>query len=309
MNTHNNTLPLKNNERLDDLCERISLSQLKWLIRHLITDKDYDALKQYDYLNETRLSSAKEQVDAWLQSMPPKRKENVRDVLDELFIEALQEKNENTLDIVLTISNLGAVGGVSEKQMESALEYDMDETMELKINLSLLELHRRQRYPFSKADVDYWEDKISIADRPHLAVVLMSLYEQYKPLKALECFVRLDELYPQNPVNSEIRLVFMRQLRDTTLNFIQYYDNLQDATAKCEEYLKWVSKIKNQWIRILIHEVLQLSQMDEIREELKKTDNKKLISNLPYEKSEEEAEKGIKKASKDLKKHLESFKI
>jgi len=260
---------LKNGESLNDLCDRIKQKPLEYLVEDIILER-YDNLISYGYLQNRRLSSVNEQAYEWLSKMPNYVRKDCRSIFDKLFTQAIEDKDWNTLNTLLMITNSG--NGVSEKLLEKFSHKNIPETIIIDIHLTLLNKHREKG--LSPDDVLFWDNRISIDDTPYLAVILMSLVAKYDPLKLLEYFRQLDKMDMNIPKKPEIRLSFLEQLREGTLNYINYYNsNLADKELRYSKYMEWGDSINSLWIRELIHDTLSLRKLTDIRKAILEVDN------------------------------------
>jgi len=253
---------LKKGESLNTLCERfINLSQIESLISDLILE-NYDDLINYEYLVSDRFSSPKEQSLKWLATSPFYIKRVSTNVIDNIFEDCVENHKWNILNTLLTITNSNGIG-ISKGLLEKSIEKDIPSEIDLKLLFTLLNLEKQKK--MDNRFIMVWEKRIKIKEKPHRAVILITIYSKFDPQKALDYFQQIQDEYQRLP-EIHIRQLYLVAMRDVTFNFFDFYNTTEiEIINKVNYYVNWVELINVMWLRKLIDDVFNLKKINEIK--------------------------------------------
>jgi hypothetical protein len=259
---------LREDDTLTDLCVRLNEPEIILLVRDLITNHSLGDLIEKGYFENDKFSNAHESALKWLYSAPYYIKRIGGTVLNKLFEDAVQSKDWQRLDIILTVTNSNEKGVSSGLIERIVIEHEgLPKMIELKLYLTILNLDAR----FEKMSANrQWMANIDLEKKPFLAIVFMSFYKKAKPLKALGYLNEIEEALPDIP-EMEIRLVFQNVLKSIIVSYFDFYNNTEKEFGKLfMAFEEWLSSVQTQWVRDLVYDVLTLKKNSEIKDEIMK---------------------------------------
>lgn len=265
---------------LSKLVKKLDAVEIQEFIEDIFMEKE-----QYlsQLFKSTKWATTTEQAFDWLFNQPHDVKRDVADQFDYLFEKALRghygKNSPKVIDRILSITAFNRFG-LSESYIKDVIENNTKTKGSPKINkqveLDLLIVLTKLE---NKPDAFYWEDVISLENKPYLGPAVIAAFSEQNPERSLSVYERLDQVkYNPTAIESVYFEVHSKWAIYNLLKTLQ-----REALIHFSSLLQ---KIRTPWISDLLNGLLNTREFYQIKREidrLAEASHRPFLSPLPLE--------------------------